>query len=166
MCTPWPQYHTGHWQLFGPWRNNTARSEMAGSQLVFTQIEPNWPLRYSTMPVPRWRDAGWVTYIAVQYMRVQSREPAIQGSKRFHSIVKTIHLSYLPINYLWFCPSKIWILFIYSMLATLIIFLFHGSKPGVKLFWMEPETNVFRPTSRHLRLQYYSNNFTLFKREI
>ena len=42
--------------------NNIARSEKAGtnSRRVFNQIEPNWPLPYSTVPVPLLRDAtGW-----------------------------------------------------------------------------------------------------------
>ena len=41
---------------------------MAGSRLVFSQIEPNLPLPYSTVPVPLLRDAwpaGWVTYCSL-----------------------------------------------------------------------------------------------------
>ena len=30
---------------------------MASSRCVFSQIEPNWPLPYSTVPVPLLRDA-------------------------------------------------------------------------------------------------------------
>ena len=46
----------------------TSREEMRGGWGVFTQIEPNWPLPYSTVPVPRFRDArpaGWVTYCSI-----------------------------------------------------------------------------------------------------
>ena len=59
---------------------------MAGNRCVFTQIEPNGPLPYSTVPVPRLRDsrpAGWV--------REYNAESPILGSKRFNSMVKTIH---------------------------------------------------------------------------
>ena len=47
---------------------STARKEKAGSGLVFSLIEPNWPLPCSTVPVPRLRDArlaGWVTYCSI-----------------------------------------------------------------------------------------------------
>ena len=49
------------------YRISTARKEKAGSQLVFSLIEPNWPLPYCTVYVPAagLRDArlaGWVTY--------------------------------------------------------------------------------------------------------
>ena len=47
---------------------NNARSEKAGSRLAFSQIEPNRPLPYSTVPVPWLRDArpaGWVTYCSI-----------------------------------------------------------------------------------------------------
>ena len=49
-------------------RISTTRMEMAGSRLVFSKIEPNWPLPYSTVPVPHLRDArlaGWVTYCSI-----------------------------------------------------------------------------------------------------
>ena len=50
-----------------------------GGWCFFTQIEPNWPLPYSTMPVPLWRDArpaGWVTYCSIcasTMLRAQNR---------------------------------------------------------------------------------------------
>ena len=39
-----------------------------GGRCFFTQIEPNWPLPYSTVPVPWLKDArpaGWVTYCSI-----------------------------------------------------------------------------------------------------
>ena len=41
----------------------------------------------------------------LQYMREYNAESSIQGRKRFNSIVKTIHFSYLPIIYLWATPT-------------------------------------------------------------
>ena len=49
-------------------RISTTRMEMAGSRLVFSLIEPNWPLPYSTVPVLGLRDArpaGWVTFFSI-----------------------------------------------------------------------------------------------------
>ena len=67
----------------------------------FHQIEPNWPLPYSTGQYHSWgmsgRRAG--SPIAV-FARVQCLDPK-QGRKRFNSIVKTIHASYLLTIYLW-----------------------------------------------------------------
>ena len=45
-------------------RISTARKEKGWGRLFFPQIEPIWPLPYSTVPVPQLRDvrpAGWVT---------------------------------------------------------------------------------------------------------
>ena len=39
-----------------------------GGRLFFSQIEPNWPLPYSTVPVPLFRDArpaGWVNCFSI-----------------------------------------------------------------------------------------------------
>ena len=39
-----------------------------GGRCFFTQIEPKWPLLYSTVPVPWLKDArlaGWVTYCSI-----------------------------------------------------------------------------------------------------
>ena len=69
----------------------------------FTQIEPNWPLPYSTVPVPWLRDArlaGWVT--SCEY----NAESQKQDRKRFNSIVKTIGFDHLVIIYLWLDPSN------------------------------------------------------------
>ena len=46
----------------------TSREEMWGGWCFFNQIEPNWPLPYSTVPVPLLRDArpaGWVNYCSI-----------------------------------------------------------------------------------------------------
>ena len=46
----------------------TSREEMGGGWGFFIQIEPNWPLPYSTVPVPLLRDArpaGWVTCYSI-----------------------------------------------------------------------------------------------------
>ena len=89
------------------YRISTARKEKAGSRLVFRQIEPNCPLSYSTVPVLQLRDARAGLPIAV-YARVQCRDPK-QGRKRFNSMVKTIHSSYLPAIYLWSqSPQRLW----------------------------------------------------------
>ena len=59
-------------------RVNTSRGEKGGGQCFF-QIEPNWPLPYSTVPVPRLRDArpaGWVTSFSIcvsTKLRAQNR---------------------------------------------------------------------------------------------
>ena len=87
-------------------RASTAREEKGWGQRFFRQIEPNWPLPYSTMPIPRFRNArptGWVTYCSI----CTSTMPRAQkkNRKRFNYITKTIHFSYLPIIYLC-CISK------------------------------------------------------------
>ena len=49
-------------------RISTARKEKGWGPQLFHQIEPNWPLPYSTVPVPRLRDArpaGWVTCCSI-----------------------------------------------------------------------------------------------------
>ena len=72
---------------------------MADSRLVFSLIEPNWPLpystvqAYSTVPVLGLRDArpaGRATYCSTVYARV-----------------KTIHSSYLPIINLWYVDNLV-----------------------------------------------------------
>ena len=48
--------------------NNTARWEKEGGRHFFHQVEPNWPLPYSTVQVPQLRDArqaGWVTFCSI-----------------------------------------------------------------------------------------------------
>ena len=48
--------------------NNTARWEKGGGRHFFHQVEPNWPLPYSTVQVPQLRDArqaGWVTFCSI-----------------------------------------------------------------------------------------------------
>ena len=52
----------------GPFINNTVWWVKGGGWRFFSQIEPNWPLLYSTVPVPRLRDArpaGWVTCCSI-----------------------------------------------------------------------------------------------------
>ena len=49
-------------------RVSTPRGEKGGGRRFFSQIEPNWPLPYSTVPLPLLRDAkpaGWVTYCSI-----------------------------------------------------------------------------------------------------
>ena len=49
-------------------RISTARKEKGWVRHFFHQIESNWPLPYSTKPVPRLkvaRPAGWVTYCRI-----------------------------------------------------------------------------------------------------
>ena len=51
-----------------PHRIITARKEKAWRRHFFHQIEPNWPLPHSTVPVPQMRDArpaSWVTYCSI-----------------------------------------------------------------------------------------------------
>ena len=67
-------------------RITKARKEKGWGRLFFPQVEPARP-------------AGWVTL--QQYMREYNTDSPKQGRKRFNSIVKTIHFSYLPIIYLW-----------------------------------------------------------------
>ena len=84
-------------------RISTARKEKGWGPHLFHQIEPNWPLPYSTVPVPRLREArpaGLVTYWGICIMHEYNAEIPKQGRKRFDSSVKTIHFSYLPIIYL------------------------------------------------------------------
>ena len=84
----------------------TARKEKGWRRHFFHQIETNWPLPYSTMacmPVPRLREArpaGLVTYWLLQHMHKYNAKSPKQDRKRFNSIVKTIHIFYLPIIYL------------------------------------------------------------------
>ena len=44
-------------RVVGTHKISTARKEQVGGRHFFPQIEPNWPLRYSTMPVPQLKDA-------------------------------------------------------------------------------------------------------------
>ena len=58
----------------------TARKEKGRRRHLFHQIEPNWPLPYSTVPVPRLREArlsGWVPLL--QYMRKYGTMPIAQN---------------------------------------------------------------------------------------
>ena len=51
-----------------PHRIITARKEKAWRRHFFHQIDPNWPLPHSTVPVPQMRDArpaSWVTYCSI-----------------------------------------------------------------------------------------------------
>ena len=68
--------------------------EMADSRLVFSLIEPNWPLPYSTVPVLGL--AGGLGHLW-QYMRKYNAESSKQGSKRFNYIVKMINITNLGI---------------------------------------------------------------------
>ena len=59
-------------------RISTARKEKGWGWLFFPQIELNWPLPYSTLPVSQLRDArpvGWVTLCSTVFARVQYQEP-------------------------------------------------------------------------------------------
>ena len=57
----------------------------SGSPCVFNQIEPNWHLPYSTMPVPLLRDATGRLGQLFQYMHEGNAESPKQGNKRFNS---------------------------------------------------------------------------------
>ena len=64
-----------------------ARLEKAGSRLVFSQIDPNWPLPYITVPVPLLRDArpaGWVNCFSIR----ESTMPSAQNRAGKGSILK------------------------------------------------------------------------------
>ena len=68
---------------------------MAGSRLVFSQIEPNWPLPYSTVPVPLLRDAwpaGWVNCFSICVSTMPRAQKAKDDRKRFNSQVKTKYI--------------------------------------------------------------------------
>ena len=72
--------------------------EMADSRLVFSLIEPNWPLPYSTVPVLGWglpgRRAG--TPLAV-YVQVQCREPKT-GQQKVQLYCEDINIANLGYN--------------------------------------------------------------------
>ena len=77
---------------------------MAGCRLVFSLIEPNWPLPYITVPVPLLRDArpaGWVSCFS---LCASTMPRAKQGSKRFNYIVRMINIADLGIIYLSHSP--------------------------------------------------------------
>ena len=85
-------------------RISTARKVKAGSRLVFSLIEPKWPLPYCTVPVPLLSVEGCRAIglgHLLQYMREYNAERPKQGSKRFNCIVKTINIADLGIIYLW-----------------------------------------------------------------
>ena len=70
LCKYWQEGGTKRvlilWLI--PKINNIARSDKAGSRYIFNQIEPNWPLLYSTLPVPLLMDArpaGWVNCFSI-----------------------------------------------------------------------------------------------------
>ena len=73
-----------------------------GATLLPCQIEPNWPLPYNSYQYNGWgmpgRRAG--SPVSVLYMREYIAESPKQGSKRFHSIEKTIGFDHLVIIYL------------------------------------------------------------------
>ena len=86
-------------------RVSTAREEKGWGQCFFRQIEPIWPLPYSTVPVPRLRDArpmGWVTYWIAVYAWVQRRDPKTGQEKvQFYCKDNSLFLSsyYLSVVY-------------------------------------------------------------------
>ena len=87
-------------------RISTARKEMAGCRLVFSLIESNWPLPYSTVPVPLLRDArmaGWVSCLSI----CASTMPRAQDKAAKGSIILWRRLT-LPI----------WVYFIYGYIIT------------------------------------------------
>ena len=91
----------------------TSREEMGGGCGFFTQIEPNWPLPYSKVPVPLLGDArpaGWVTYCSI----CASTMPRAQNRAGKGSILLWRRLA-----------LAILLLFIYGWVATSIIFMTH-----------------------------------------
>ena len=59
------------------------KGKRGGGGRFFTQIEPNWPLPYSTVSVPWLRDAraaGWVTYCSMREYNAESQKRADKGS--------------------------------------------------------------------------------------
>ena len=88
-------------------RISTSRKEKVGERPFFHQDDPNWPLPYSTVPVPRLRDgrlAGWVTYCSI--ICEYTTESLKQGRKRFNSIAKTKYIADLVIIYLCVKPCS------------------------------------------------------------
>ena len=85
------------------WINNIQQDgKRKGGRLFFSQIEPNWPLPYSTVPVPLLRDvrpAGWVNSFSM--CAEYNAESPKQDNKRFISQVKTKYIADLSIIYLW-----------------------------------------------------------------
>ena len=71
-----------------------------GGRRVFCQAEPNFPLPYSTVPVPQLSDArpaGWVICYSTVYARVQCREPKT-GQQKVQLSRKTKYFAHLGIN--------------------------------------------------------------------
>ena len=83
--------------------SNAARWEKEWGQLVYSRIESNFPLPYSTMPVPQFKDArptGWVTFYSTVYARVQRREPKT-GQEKVQFSRKTKHFAHLGILFIY-----------------------------------------------------------------
>ena len=77
--------------------NNIARSEEAGCRLVFSQMESNWPLPYSTMPVLLLRDArpaGWVNCFSI-CSSTMPRAQKVQFSSKDEIVWRSGYIIYL-----------------------------------------------------------------------
>ena len=76
----------------------TARKEKGWRWHFFHQIEPNWPLPYSIMPVPRLREArpaGWVTYCsicAIGWVNFLELEITVCGSRKMSRKINWLFL--------------------------------------------------------------------------
>ena len=93
-CSPKSMYNNVH-----------LKRKRGGGWCFFTQIEPNWPLPYSTVPVQWLRDArptGWVTYCSICMRETMPRAQNRAGKGSILHIVKTIGFYNLVIIYLWF----------------------------------------------------------------
>ena len=76
----------------------------------FRQIESNRPLTYRASTRIEGCQAGGLGHLLQE-----------QGRTRFNSVAKTIHLSYLPIIYLWTAPLSVLVLQWFLMLRTLYL---------------------------------------------
>ena len=97
-----------------PWEQRVCTVHLerkrGGGWCFFTQIEPNWPLPYSTVPVQWLRDArptGWVTYCSICMRETMPRAQNRAGKGSILHIVKTIGFYHLVIIYLWCSHTKL-----------------------------------------------------------
>ena len=91
--------------VLGPYRINTASKEKGWGRHFFHQIEPNWPLPYNTVPVPRLGDtrlAGWVTFCSI----FTSIMPRAQNRAGRGSIILWKHSLSLSFYYLSMIRAK------------------------------------------------------------
>ena len=122
-----------------PHRIITARKEKAWRRPFFHQIEPNWPLPHSTVPVPQMRDArpaSWVTYCSICAM------PWAQNRTGKDSILMWRRFTF-----------PIFLIFIYGFLDDPCV-LFNLSTSCMTLFLLGHST-VLGPNTLHHCLNKY-----------